>query len=81
MDIPPGWIERDGRLCRDFEFTDFVEAFGFMTRVALVAQRLDHHPDWSNSWNRVSITLTSHDSGNTVTPRDVKLARAIDALT
>ena len=61
------------------EFDGFVAAFGFMTKVALVAEKMDHHPDWRNSWNRVEITLTSHDAGG-VTQRDIALARAIDGL-
>ena len=74
------WAERDGALHRTFEFADFGEAFAFMTRVALVAERLGHHPDWSNSWNRVSISLTTHDSGNVVTEADRALAAAIDDI-
>jgi len=77
---PRGWRQVDGALIRDFEFTDFIEAFSFMTRVALVAERLDHHPDWSNSWNRVFISLRSHDAGGVVTKRDHELARAINAI-
>jgi len=78
IEAPDGWELVDGRLHREFEFDDFAEAFGFMARVAVIAERLDHHPDWSNSWNRVVIDLTSHDAGG-VTGRDVALARAIDA--
>lgn len=74
------WTERDGALHREFEFADFSEAFAFMTRVALLAERADHHPDWSNSWNRVSISLTTHDAGNVVTASDRELAAAIDEL-
>lgn len=74
------WEERDGALQREFVFRDFSEAFGFMARVALLAERLGHHPDWSNSWNRVWITLTTHDAGNQVTELDRRLAAAIDAL-
>jgi 4a-hydroxytetrahydrobiopterin dehydratase len=74
------WTERDGALHREFEFADFPEAFAFMTRVALLAERADHHPDWSNSWNRVSISLTTHDAGNVVTASDRELAAAIDEL-
>jgi len=74
------WAERDGALHRTFEFADFSEAFAFMTRVALVAERLGHHPDWSNSWNRVSISLTTHASGNVVTDADRALAAAIDDI-
>ena len=64
---------------RGFVFADFSEAFAFMTRVALAAEKLDHHPDWSNVWNRVEIALTTHDTGG-VTRRDLALARTIDRL-
>ncbi|TVR28186.1 MAG: pterin-4-alpha-carbinolamine dehydratase [Ilumatobacter sp.] len=74
------WEERDGGLHAEFEFGDFSEAFAFMTRVALLAEQAGHHPDWSNSWNTVRISLTSHDEGNTVTERDRELAVAIDQL-
>ena len=79
VDVPPGWELVDGALHRELVFADFVEAFGFMSSVALVAQGLDHHPDWSNSWNRVVVDLSSHDVGR-VTERDVQLARRIDEL-
>lgn len=68
-----------GAIVRTFRFADFVAAFGFMTRVALLAERADHHPDWSNVWNRVEIALTTHDPGG-VTTRDFDLARGINAL-
>ena len=77
---PDGWSIVDGRLHRELEFADFSEAFAFMTRVALAAEKLDHHPDWSNSWNVVEISLTTHSSGSTVTENDRSLAAAIDAL-
>jgi 4a-hydroxytetrahydrobiopterin dehydratase len=64
---------------RSFVFADFSEAFAFMTRVALAAEKLDHHPDWSNVWNRVEIALTTHDTGG-LTRRDLTLARTIDRL-
>lgn len=73
------WEVHDDHLRRTFEFGDFVTAFGFMARVALLAERHDHHPDWSNSYGRVVIELRSHDAG-TVTDRDRRLARAIDEL-
>lgn len=76
----PGWSacpDRDA-IRRDFRFPSFVEAFAFMTRVALVAERMDHHPDWSNVYNRVSVTLSTHDAGG-LTNRDIRLAHAIDA--
>lgn len=74
-----GWALVDDRLARTFEFSDFVAAFGFMTRVALVAEKLFHHPDWSNSWNRVDIAITNHEAGG-VTDRCVELATRIDGL-
>ena len=64
---------------REFRFRDFSEAWGFMARVALLAEAQDHHPEWSNVWNRVEITLTTHDAGG-LSARDVALAKAIDAL-
>jgi len=74
------WNEEDNKLKNSFEFKDFVEAFGFMTKVAILAEKMDHHPNWSNVYNRVTIELSTHDAGNTVTDRDRKLADAIDAL-
>ena len=75
------WREARGgdAIERHFEFRDFVEAFGFMTRVALLAEQRDHHPEWSNVYNRVHITLTTHDAGG-LSRRDVDLAKAIDKL-
>ncbi len=77
----PEWVLVDGRdaIRRDFVFADFNAAFGFMCRVALLAERQDHHPEWSNVWNRVSITLTTHDAGG-LSARDRKMARAIDGV-
>lgn len=72
---------QQSKLVREIIFADFVEAFGFMARVALLAERSDHHPNWSNVYNRVVIELTTHDSGNQVTDRDRALAAAIDDLT
>ena len=79
--IPPTWTrDADGTsISRTFTFRDFNEAWGFMTRVALLAEKQDHHPNWSNVWNTVQITLTSHDAGG-LTRRDIKLATAINAL-
>ena len=74
------WEERDGALRRTFEFADFSEAFAFMARVALLAEKRDHHPDWSNSWNKVDIALSTHSAGSTVTDADRDLAAAIDEL-
>jgi 4a-hydroxytetrahydrobiopterin dehydratase len=73
-----GWELVDGRLHRELRFADFPEAFAFMTRVALTAEKLDHHPDWSNSWNTVVIDIVSHDAGG-LTPRCFDLAAAVDA--
>jgi 4a-hydroxytetrahydrobiopterin dehydratase len=74
------WKEEDNKLKRTFEFSDFVEAFGFMSQVALLAEKMDHHPNWSNVYNKVTIELTTHDAGNTVTEKDRELAKAIDKL-
>jgi 4a-hydroxytetrahydrobiopterin dehydratase len=72
------WAVRDGKLNRTFEFADFVAAFGFMTKVALVAERMNHHPEWSNVYNRVEVALTTHDAGG-ITERDFALAEAMEA--
>lgn len=74
------WNEEDNQLKKDFTFTDFVEAFGFMTRVAMVAERMNHHPHITNVYNQVSLALSTHDAGNTVTDKDRKLAAEIDKL-
>lgn len=74
------WKEENNRLTKTFKFRDFTEAFGFMTRVALVAEKMNHHPTWTNTWNTVSIELSTHDAGDVVTERDRKLADAIDKL-
>lgn len=74
------WKEEDNMLKRSFEFKDFIEAFSFMTKVAFLAEKMNHHPDWSNSYNKVSIALTSHDKGNVITDRDRALAKEIDNL-
>ena len=78
----PQWryqSERGGSITRDFKFIDFNEAFGFMTRVALLAEQHNHHPEWSNVYSRVSITLTTHDAGG-LSMRDLDLAQRIDSL-
>ncbi len=75
----PGWTVVDTAIHRQFKFADFSAAWAFMTRVALLAEKHDHHPDWSNSYNTVDITLSSHDAGG-LTARDAALARAIDGL-
>mgnify|MGYP002788571696 CR=1 FL=1 len=74
-----GWSLSEGKLYQRFVFADFIEAFGFMSRVALLAQSMDHHPEWSNVYNRVEIHLTSHDAGG-LTERDFRLAARIDRL-
>ena len=77
----PTWSMVAGReaIARRFTFRDFSEAFGFMTRAALVAERMNHHPEWTNVWNRVDVTLTTHDAGG-LTHLDIELARALDEL-
>ena len=81
LDGLPEWDYDDARdaITRRFMFADFVEAFGFMARVALLAEKADHHPEWSNVWNRVDVLLTTHDAGG-LSHRDIELATAIDAL-
>jgi 4a-hydroxytetrahydrobiopterin dehydratase len=74
------WEEKNDSLYRKFEFKDFSAAFAFMTRVALAAEKIDHHPKWTNVYNSVEIWLSTHDAGDTVTERDRKLAKKIDAL-
>jgi 4a-hydroxytetrahydrobiopterin dehydratase len=74
------WTEDDNKLKKTFQFKDFSEAFGFMTRVALIAETMNHHPAWTNTWNKVSFELSTHDAGDKVTDKDRKLAAAIDAL-
>ena len=81
MDVPKGWSFEDGSkaLIRSFKFKDFSEAFAFLTRVAMHAEKQDHHPEFTSVWNRVDFRLTSHDAGE-VTDRDRALAEAINAL-
>ena len=74
------WLEEDNKLKKTFTFKDFSEAFAFMTRVALLAEKHDHHPWWSNVWNTVTIELNTHSKGDIVTEKDRSLAKAIDAL-
>jgi 4a-hydroxytetrahydrobiopterin dehydratase len=74
------WKETNNQLVRSFEFKDFIQAFSFMTRVAFVAEKMNHHPEWSNVYNKVEIRLSTHDAGNTVTDKDRKLASEIDKL-
>jgi 4a-hydroxytetrahydrobiopterin dehydratase len=81
LDSIPGWSETIGRdaIAKTFRFADFSEAFGFMTRAALVAEKHDHHPEWFNVYNRVEVVLSTHDAGG-LTERDVALARAMDLI-
>lgn len=74
------WIEKDDALHAELEFADFIKAFGFMTKVAIVAEKLNHHPEWSNVYNKVRIRLTTHDAGNVVTKKDRELAERIESL-
>jgi 4a-hydroxytetrahydrobiopterin dehydratase len=75
----PGWSLAGGKLHREYRFADFNAAFGFMTRVALEAERMNHHPEWSNVWNRVVVELVTHDSGG-VTASDLALAKKMETL-
>jgi 4a-hydroxytetrahydrobiopterin dehydratase len=77
----PGWAMAEGRdaIRRTFKFKDFNAAFGFMTRAALVAEQMNHHPEWFNVWNRVDVTLSTHDAGG-LTERDLALAEAMDRI-
>jgi 4a-hydroxytetrahydrobiopterin dehydratase len=74
-----GWSYAGGKLHRDYAFADFIHAFGFMATAALAIEKLNHHPDWSNAWNRVVVDLTTHDSGG-VTRKDVELAHLLDGF-
>ena len=75
----PGWTVANGNLHREFEFKDFSAAFGFMTRVAIAAEKMDHHPDWSNAWNNVMVNLSTHSVGG-LTKNDFALATAIQQI-
>lgn len=74
------WTEKENVLYRKFEFRDFSEAFAFMTRVAIEAEKLNHHPLWTNVWNKVEIWLSTHDAGDIVTEKDRQLAKRIDRI-
>ena len=74
------WKEENNSLKKTFKFKNFSEAFAFMTRVAFIAEKMNHHPEWKNVYNTVDITLNTHDAGNTITEKDRKLADAIDKL-
>lgn len=76
----PAWSVVDGKLHREFRFKNFVEAFGFMARVALMAEALNHHPAWSNVWNQVTIDLVTHEASDAISELDVALAQRIDAI-
>lgn len=75
------WQEQENKLYRKFKFKDFSEAFAFMTRVAIEAERINHHPTWTNTYNTLEIWLNTHDAGDIVTEKDHQLAKAIDGLT
>jgi len=74
------WKEKSNALCATFEFKNFREAFAFMTEVAIEAEKMNHHPNWSNVWNKVEFNLTTHDAGNTVTEKDEKLSSRISEI-
>jgi len=74
------WKEENNSLYKKFQFNDFVNAFSFMTRVAILAEKADHHPTWKNTWNTVEIWLSTHDAGNIITEKDRQLASAIDSV-
>lgn len=74
------WREENNELIRIFEFANFIDAFAFMTKVAMLSKKLDHHPNWSNNYNKVEIRLSTHDAGDVVTDNDRNLAKAIDDL-
>jgi 4a-hydroxytetrahydrobiopterin dehydratase len=74
------WNEQNNQLYKKFEFKDFSEAFAFMTRVALEAEKMDHHPLWTNVWNRVEIWLSTHSAGDIITDKDYQLSQKIDQL-
>ena len=74
------WIEKDNKLTKTFTFQGFTEAFGFMTKVAIEAEKMNHHPEWSNVYNKVTFKLSTHDAGDIVTEKDRKLAEIIETL-
>lgn len=74
------WTEKDNKLIGEFVFEDFSQAWAFMTEVAILAERKNHHPDWTNLWNRVVITLTTHDEGDIITEKDRKMADGISKI-
>lgn len=74
------WEQKDNQLYRKFLFNNFIDAFAFMTKVAILAEKANHHPTWTNTWNTVEIRLSTHDAGNIVTHKDLDLSKAIDNL-
>ena len=76
----PSWVIHDKKIKKEFKFDNFIEAFGFMSKVALLSEKMDHHPNWQNSYNKVKIELTTHDKGG-ITTNDIKLAESIDKVT
>ncbi|MBT8232683.1 MAG: pterin-4-alpha-carbinolamine dehydratase [Saprospiraceae bacterium] len=74
------WTEKDNALHAELKFDNFISAFGFMTSVAIIAEKMNHHPEWSNVYNTVKIKLTTHDAGNTITEKDRTLAKEIESL-
>ena len=74
------WQEKNNSLYKKFSFSNFIEAFAFMTKVAMVAEKMNHHPNWSNVYNTVEISLSTHDAGDVVTEKDYELAKAINGL-
>lgn len=74
------WIENDNKLAKTFTFQNFTEAFGFMTKVAIEAEKMNHHPEWSNVYNKVTFKLSTHDAGDIITDKDRKLAEIIESL-
>ena len=78
LEFLPGWTFREDGIEKDFEFRDFVRAFSFMSRVALLAEKMNHHPEWTNVYNKVHIRLSTHDAGNKITDSDLNLAEQIE---
>lgn len=74
------WIEENNKLKASFKFSNFIEAFAFMTKVAMIAEKMNHHPNWSNVYNRVEISLNTHDAGDIVTDKDRKLSSEIEKI-
>ena len=75
----PSWTIENQTIKKEFKFDNFIDAFGFMSKVALLSEKMDHHPDWQNTYNKVKINLTTHDKGG-ITEKDIKLAESIDKL-